>query len=56
LQARDEISRQRETQIFPPCFHLHEARALHGGLETAPDRFDFGKFGHLYALSRSLSR
>ena len=56
FQALDEISRQRETQILPPRFHLQEARTLHGGLKAAPDRFDLGKFGHLYALSELLSR
>ena len=50
LEALHEILRQRKAQIGPPRLDLLEARALHRRLKTAPDGFDFGKFGHVLTL------
>jgi hypothetical protein len=35
---------------------VFEARALEGGLETAPHRLDFGKLGHALTFSTRTGR
>src|SRR5262245_59392302 len=45
FEPRYEVLRQRPAQITAPRLNLVEARALHGGLEVAPHRLDFGEFG-----------
>ena len=46
LQPLDELPGQRPAQVGAARLDPHEARALHHGLQPAPDGLDFGQLGH----------
>ena len=52
LEPLGEILRQRPAQVRPRrASTLHEARALHHGLQAAAHGLDFGKLGHRLTLA-----